>query len=86
MVRLELLGIVKQYPGVRANDGVNLQVRPGEIHAVLGENGAGKSTLMKIICGAVMPDEGRMLWHGQPVTVTSPAQARAARKRNRNGD
>ncbi len=77
MVRLELLGIVKQYPGVRANDGVNLQVRPGEIHAVLGENGAGKSTLMKIICGAVMPDEGRMLWHGRPVTVTSPAQARA---------
>jgi general nucleoside transport system ATP-binding protein len=77
MPRLELTGISKQYPAVRANDGVSLRVLPGEIHAVLGENGAGKSTLMKIIYGAVMPDEGRMLWNGQPVAVRSPAQARA---------
>ena len=76
MLRLELTGISKQYPAVRANDGVNLRVKPGEIHAVLGENGAGKSTLMKIIYGAVQPDEGEMRWNGQPVTVKSPAEAR----------
>lgn len=75
--RLELRGIVKQYPAVRANDGVNLRVAAGEIHAVLGENGAGKSTLMKVIYGAVPPDEGQMLWNGRPVAVKSPAQARA---------
>ncbi len=77
MARLELRGISKQYPAVRANDGVSLRVLPGEIHAVLGENGAGKSTLMKIIYGAVQPDEGQMLWNGEPVAVKSPAQARA---------
>jgi len=75
-LRLELRGISKQYPAVRANDGVSLRVEPGQIHAVLGENGAGKSTLMKIIYGAVQPDEGGMLWNGQPVHVKSPAEAR----------
>ena len=75
-LRLELQDISKAYPGVRANDGVRLKVAEGEIHAVLGENGAGKSTLMKIIYGAVQPDSGRMLWHGEPVRVTSPEQAR----------
>jgi ABC-type uncharacterized transport system ATPase subunit len=75
-LRLELRGISKQYPAVRANDGVSLRVKAGEIHAVLGENGAGKSTLMKIIYGAVMPDEGQVIWNGQPVRVTSPAHAR----------
>ncbi len=76
MLRLELLGISKQYPAVRANDGVSLRVKAGEIHAVLGENGAGKSTLMKIIYGAVQPDEGEIRWNGQRVTVRSPAEAR----------
>jgi ABC-type uncharacterized transport system ATPase subunit len=76
MLRLELTGISKQYPAVRANDGVSLRVKPGEIHAVLGENGAGKSTLMKIIYGAVKPDEGEVKWNGQPVQVASPAMAR----------
>jgi simple sugar transport system ATP-binding protein len=75
--RLELRGITKQYPGVRANDAVSLRVRPGEIHAVLGENGAGKSTLMKIIYGAVKPDAGEMLFNGQAVRIRSPQEARA---------
>jgi len=74
--RLELTGICKQYPAVKANDCIDLRVRPGEIHAVLGENGAGKSTLMKIIYGAVPPDAGTVSWNGQPVQVRSPAQAR----------
>ena len=63
--RLELLGITKQYPAVRANDGVALTVAPGQIHAVLGENGAGKSTMMKIIYGAVQPDAGELRWNGE---------------------
>jgi ABC-type uncharacterized transport system ATPase subunit len=75
--RLELRGITKQYPGVRANDAVSLKVRPGEIHAVLGENGAGKSTLMKIIFGAVKPDEGEILFNGREVHIKSPQEARA---------
>jgi ABC-type uncharacterized transport system ATPase subunit len=77
MLRLELADISKQYPAVKANDGVNLRVKPGEIHAVLGENGAGKSTLMKIIYGAVAPDAGRILFDGQPVQIRNPQEARA---------
>lgn len=76
-LRLELRDIGKQYPGVRANDGVSLKVHPGEIHAVLGENGAGKSTLMKIIFGAVQPDSGHVLFNGREVRVRSPQEARA---------
>ena len=77
MLRLELTGISKQYPAVRANDQVSLQVAPGQIHAVLGENGAGKSTLMKMIYGVVRPDEGQIAWNGQPVQIHNPQQARA---------
>ena len=77
MLRLELVNISKQYPAVKANDAVNLRVKPGEIHAVLGENGAGKSTMMKMIYGAVRPDEGEIRWNGQAVRITSPAQARS---------
>jgi general nucleoside transport system ATP-binding protein len=76
-LRLELLGISKQYPAVRANDKVSLRVKPGQIHAVLGENGAGKSTMMKMIYGAVQPDEGELRWNGHTVVVKSPAQARS---------
>lgn len=76
-LRLELSGISKQYPAVKANDKVALKVKAGEIHAVLGENGAGKSTLMKIIYGAVRPDEGEIFWNGQPVVVRNPQEARA---------
>ena len=75
-LRLQLSGISKQYPAVKANDGVSLRVKPGEMHAVLGENGAGKSTMMKIIYGAVQPDAGRIVWNGQVVQIGSPAQAR----------
>ncbi len=77
MLRLELSGISKQYPAVRANDRVSLHVEPGQIHAVLGENGAGKSTLMKIIYGATKPDEGEIRWNGERVEIGSPAEARA---------
>src|SRR5215217_8720141 len=76
MLRLELIDISKQYPAVKANDRVNLRVKPGEIHAVLGENGAGKSTMMKMIYGAVRPDEGEIRWNGQPVAVRNPQEAR----------
>ncbi len=75
--RLTLDGISKRYPGVLANDSVSLRVLPGEVHAVLGENGAGKSTLMKIIYGVVKPDEGCVLFNGQPVQVRNPQEARA---------
>jgi simple sugar transport system ATP-binding protein len=75
--RLALRGIRKVYPSVVANDGIDLSVAAGEIHAVLGENGAGKSTLMKIIYGVTKPTAGVMLWEGQPVTVENPARARA---------
>ncbi len=77
MLRLELTNISKTYPAVKANDRVNLRVKPGEIHAVLGENGAGKSTMMKMIYGAVRPDEGEIRWNGQPVAVRNPQEARA---------
>ena len=77
MHRLELVGISKQYPAVKANDRVSLRVAPGEIHAVLGENGAGKSTLMKIIYGAVRPDEGEVRWNGAPAQIRNPQEARA---------
>lgn len=74
--RLELRGITKIYPSVVANDQIDLIVRPGEIHAVLGENGAGKSTLMKIIYGVTAPDAGEMLWENREVHIESPAEAR----------
>ena len=74
--RLQLTGITKRYPAVVANSGVSLSVQPGEIHAVLGENGAGKSTLMKVIYGAVRPDEGSVQFDGRPVQVRNPQEAR----------
>lgn len=75
--RLQLAHITKRYPAVVANSDVSLTVQPGEIHAVLGENGAGKSTLMKIIYGAVKPDEGSVMFNGQPVHIRNPQEARA---------
>jgi general nucleoside transport system ATP-binding protein len=75
--RLQLAHITKRYPSVVANSDVSLTVQPGETHAVLGENGAGKSTLMKIIYGAVKPDEGSVMFNGQPVHIRNPQEARA---------
>ncbi len=75
--RLQLTGITKRYPAVVANSDVSLTVMPGETHAVLGENGAGKSTLMKIIYGSVKPDEGSVIFNGQPVHIRNPQEARA---------
>ncbi|MFQ1002768.1 sugar ABC transporter ATP-binding protein [Modestobacter sp. SSW1-42] len=72
---LEMRGIVKQFPGVRALDGVDLDVRPGEVHCLLGQNGAGKSTLIKVLAGAHQPDEGQITWDGAPVTLGDPQAA-----------
>ena len=74
---LTLSHLTKSYPRVIANDHVSLSIKPGQIHALLGENGAGKSTLVKIIYGLVQPDEGEMQLAGQPYQPQSPAQARA---------
>src|SRR5687768_7791502 len=68
-------GITKSYPGVVANNGIDLQVRPGEIHALLGENGAGKSTLMNILYGLATPDSGEILLDGTPVDIKGPSDA-----------
>ena len=77
MTRLSLTGITKAYPGTIANQDIALDVKAGEIHALLGENGAGKSTLMKIIYGVVKPDAGSFLWEGEEIVVTGPAHARS---------
>ncbi len=72
---LEMRNITKRYPGVLANDHIDLDVRPGEIHALLGENGAGKTTLMNILYGLARPDEGQILLDGAPISIKSPADA-----------
>ncbi len=74
--RLELTGITKRFPGVLANDNVGFSVKPGEIHALLGENGAGKSTLVKMIYGIMQPDAGEIRWDGQRISVPNPKVAR----------
>jgi ABC-type uncharacterized transport system ATPase subunit len=72
---IEMRGITKRYPGVVANDRIDLTVRPGEIHALLGENGAGKTTLMNVLYGLATPDEGQILLNGGPVHISGPADA-----------
>jgi len=74
---LEMRGIGKSFPGVRALDGVDFDVRAGEVHVLLGENGAGKSTLMKILSGACASDSGEIRLAGQPVDLSGPQSARA---------
>jgi simple sugar transport system ATP-binding protein len=72
---IEMRGIVKRFPGVVANDGIDLTVRRGEIHALLGENGAGKSTLMNILFGLYHPDEGEIQVNGEPVRFENARDA-----------
>ena len=73
---LSLRAIRKEFPGCVANDDVDLDVMPGEIHALLGENGAGKSTLVKIIYGVLKPDAGEVRWRGEAAEIANPAAAR----------
>ncbi len=73
---LEMRGIHKSFPGVHALDGVDLAVRAGEVHCLVGENGAGKSTLMKVLMGIYRPDAGEVAIEGQPVAIRSPHHAR----------
>lgn len=72
---LEMKNISKSFPGVKALDGVQLQVEQGTVHAVMGENGAGKSTLMKVLFGQYAPDEGEIIFEGQPVAFKSVKEA-----------
>jgi len=72
---VKLVGITKRFPGVIANDHINFEVQPGEIHALLGENGAGKSTLMSILVGLYRPDEGEIFLRGQKTILRGPADA-----------
>lgn len=74
---IEMLGITKEFPGIVANDGVTLQVKEGEIHALLGENGAGKSTLMNVLFGLYQPEKGVIKIRGQEVHVNGPREANA---------
>ncbi len=75
--RIEMLGISKAFPGVRALDRVDFRVEAGEVHALMGENGAGKSTLIKIMTGAVQGDEGEIRIDGRTVPIGSTGEAQA---------
>lgn len=72
---IEMLNIVKEFPGIRANDDVTLQVKKGEIHALLGENGAGKSTLMSVLFGMYKPESGSIRLRGEEVSISGPKMA-----------
>src|ERR1051325_2956264 len=73
----EAVGISKLYGDFVANDNINLEIWPAEVHALLGENGAGKSTLVKMIYGLLQPSAGEFKWQGEPIMLPGPAAARA---------
>ena len=75
---LEVVGVSKQFTGVRALQDVSLALRPGEVHALIGENGAGKSTLIKVATGVYTADSGEIRLNGRPVTFGSPLAAQHA--------
>ena len=74
---VEMKDIVKQFPGVNALDHVKFQLRPGEVHVLLGENGAGKSTLIKVLSGAYVAEEGEIFIDGKRVKINSPQDSLA---------
>jgi ribose transport system ATP-binding protein len=72
---LRVSAVTKSFAGVRALKGVELDVRPGEVHCILGQNGAGKSTLIKVLAGVYQPDEGEIIWNGEPFSASTPQAA-----------
>src|SRR5437868_8637690 len=72
---LELRDISKRFPGVRALDDVSVAIRPGEVHAIIGQNGAGKSTMINVVSGMIRADSGSILLTGRPVTIDSTRTA-----------
>ena len=74
---IEMLNITKEFPGIKANDDITLQLKRGEIHALLGENGAGKSTLMSVLFGLYQPEQGCIKKNGQVVEIKNPNDANA---------
>src|ERR1700751_2753575 len=74
---LQTIGLTKRYGDFLANNSIDFEIRPRQIHALLGENGAGKSTLVKIIYGVIQPSEGEMRWQGEPMVLSGPSEARA---------
>src|ERR1700760_2404251 len=75
---LEVAGVSKRFPGVRALDGVSFTLRAGEVHALVGENGAGKSTLIKVLTGVYQPDEGELRYQGEKAQFGTPMDAQHA--------
>src|SRR4029434_7835934 len=74
---LQTIGLTKRYGNFLANDAVDIDIWPQQIHALLGENGAGKSTLVKTIYGLIQPSEGEMRWQGEKMVLSGPSEARA---------
>ncbi|HEY2247816.1 MAG TPA: ATP-binding cassette domain-containing protein, partial [Bradyrhizobium sp.] len=73
---LQTIGLTKRYGTFFANDSIDIEIWPQQIHALLGENGAGKSTLVKTIYGLIQPSEGEMRWEGQRMVLSGPSEAR----------
>ena len=74
---LQTIGLTKRYGDLLANDAIDIDIRPKEIHALLGENGAGKSTLVKAIYGLIQPSAGEIRWQGKPIVLSGPSEARS---------